>query len=96
MSVENGRLLRDMNLNDEAIQVFKKVITDNPRDKLAFNELAFTYSLMKKHEEAITYVNATLHLDKDNVYARYLKGNSLISLDRTHQGIEELKKSYFN
>jgi tetratricopeptide (TPR) repeat protein len=93
MSVENGRLLRDMNLNDEAIQVFKKVITDNPRDKLAFNELAFTYSLMKKHEEAITYVNATLHLDKDNVYARYLKGNSLISLDRTHQGIEELKKA---
>lgn len=93
MSLENARALRDMKLYHEAIKVLKKMIRENPKNTMTFNEIAFTYSLMKNHEETITYLNASLHLDQNNAYALYLKGNSLLFLGKVHEAIEEFKKA---
>jgi tetratricopeptide (TPR) repeat protein len=93
MTLENARLLRDMKLYDETIKVLKQLITENPKSTMVYNELAFTYSLMKKYEEAITYLNATLHLEENNAYAHFLKGNCLLYLDRVKEAVEEFKKA---
>lgn len=93
MSVENGRVLREMLLYDEAIEAFKEVIKRDAKNIMALNEIGFTYTLMKKHEEAIKYLNATIHVDKANAYAHFQKGNCLVSIDRVEEGIEEIKKA---
>lgn len=76
--IRKGIRLHDKGLYKEAIDVYKEVLTFNPKSDVALYEIAYSYFEMKDFDRAIEYSDQVLKiLDGKHLGASVVKGSSL-------------------
>ena len=89
---ELGLALYEKGKNAEAIEEFKKAITDNPGDVPVYFALASAYSDEEMIREAIDAYKKVIELEPNHIEAHYNLGFILLDEDSCEEGIAELKK----
>lgn len=89
---ELGLALYEKGKNAEAIEEFKKAITDNTADVTVYFTLASVYSDEEMIREAIDAYKKVIELEPNHIEAHYNLGFILLDEDSCEEGIKELKK----
>lgn len=82
---------------DKALQAFEKVISKNPRESKALNNLGVIYKNKNKPEEALKYFDQAIQIEeeenKQNPDAYINKGSVLDDLKKFDEAIEQYDKA---
>ncbi|MBN1794099.1 MAG: tetratricopeptide repeat protein [Candidatus Omnitrophica bacterium] len=70
-----GQIYFDMGRRDEGVALFKKAVTLNPTDAVAYNDLGVAHYAMGRTEEAIAAYEKAITYDPKNAQAYYNFGN---------------------
>jgi len=75
-----------------ALEIYQKLVDDDPYSSNAWYNLGVTYSKMGMRNEAIHAFDYTLLIEEDHVPARFNKANELVELGKYEEALEEYFK----
>ncbi len=88
---QEGKRLLDNGEYEQAVNVLRKIDTNNPELLFAKNNLALSYYCIKKPDQAIEAALSVLAVDKDNIHA-----NCNMSIFLTEKGETEKAERYLS
>lgn len=83
---------RDLHVNEQAQDTYKKIISIQPENHLAYYNLGLIYQEDKKQEEAINYFLKTLEIDDKYAPSYYALGLSYLMNNEKDKAKESLEK----
>lgn len=92
--VREGIKYHDQGKYELAIQTYKKALDIDPNSALVNYEIAFSFSKLEEHRQAIKYADVVLKQKADHMMSAYLvKANALDMLGKTKESIKLFNKA---
>ena len=88
-----GYILFRLEKNEDAIELYKKIIKIKPDYAFSFNNLGNIYSKLNKFEDAIKYFNQALKLKSDYFEASYGLSDVYYKIQNYDNALSYLNKS---
>ena len=87
--LQEGKALRGLGLNTEALSTYQEIITNDTTNSRAFIEAAECCRTLAKSNQALKYYERALDLNPENKYARIQYINLLLSLQKFRDALGE-------
>ena len=84
-----GRALEALNKFEAAFALFEKVLSMDDRHLLSLQSIGQYYYRKKDYKNAYFYFEKSVHVDGENAYSNYLKGNANQKLGRVKEALKD-------
>jgi len=90
-----GECCAAMNLTDEAISAYKKVIRQNPNDAESLSALGYLFDLQGENPEITTiFCQQSIEIAPENGLFRYRLGNLYLKRNQLEDALEQFQKAH--
>jgi len=89
-----GFVLMKLKYFEDARDIFKKILTQNPQDDIIHSNLATIYKELSNNEKALKHHQLAIELDKDYAPYYFNYANTLYKMGNNSEALENYKKAY--